>query len=97
MWELIVGFVSATLVLPVIQQPQWTDRARAATTFGYSVVVGLVTAYLAGGFAGVHDLRTAVSSVLLLLVTAIASYKGFAKPMRIAPAIEQATSPTPAR
>lgn len=96
MWELIVGFLSATLVLPMIQQPQWTTRTRAAVTFVYAVVVGLVTAYLTGAFAGVHDFRTGVSSVLLMLVTAIASYRGFAKPTGLAPAIERATSPSQA-
>lgn len=92
MWELIVGFLSATFVLPVIQQPQWSPKRRALVTFGYSVVVGLVTAYLAGGYAAVRDARTAVSAVLLTLVTAIATYRGFAKPTGIAPQIEGATS-----
>jgi hypothetical protein len=93
MWELIVGFLSATFVLPMVQQPHWTVRTRASVTFVYAVVVGLVTAYLVGAFAGVHDFRTGVSSVLLMLVTAIASYRGFAKPTGIAPTIERATSP----
>lgn len=95
MWNLIVGFLSATFILPLIQQPHWTARLRAGVTFGYSVVVGLVTAYLTGAFEGVHDARAAVSSVLLLFVSAIASYKGFAQPTGVAPSIEQATSPTP--
>lgn len=96
MWELLVGFLSATFVLPVIQQPKWTEKTRAAVTFVYAVVVGLGTAYLTGAFEGVHDVRTGVSSVLLMLVSAVASYKGFAKPFGVAPAIEQATSPRPA-
>lgn len=96
MWELIVGFLSATLVLPLIQQPHWTARTRASVTFVYAIVVGLVTAYLTGAFAGVHDFRTGVSAVLLMLITAIASYRGFAKPTGIAPAIERATSPNQA-
>ncbi len=93
MWELIVGFVSATFVLPIIQQPAWSSRKRAIVTFIYCVAAGLVTAYLTGAFAGIRDVRTGVSSVLLMLVTAIASYKGFAQPTNIAPAIEAATSP----
>lgn len=93
MWELIVGFLSATFFLPIIQQPDWSPRLRSAVTFGYAVVVGLVTAYLTGGFEGVHDLRSAVTSVLTLLVTSIAVYEGFAKKTGIAPAIEKATSP----
>lgn len=95
MWNLIVGFISATFVLPVIQQPQWTPKRRALVTFAWCVVSGLVVAYLSNAFAGVHDVRAAVSSVLLTLVSAVASYKGFAKPTNIAPAIEGATSPPP--
>jgi hypothetical protein len=95
MWELLVGFLSATFVLPVIQQPRWSQKTRAAVTFLYSIVVGLATAYFAGAFDGVRDVRTGVSAVLLMLVSAIASYKGFAQPTGVAPAIEQATSPTP--
>lgn len=93
MWNLIVGFLSATFVIPIVQQPQWTSRVRAAVTFAYSVVAGLVTAWLTGSFNGVHDVRAGVSAVLLTLVTAIASYKGFGQPTGLAPAIEQATSP----
>ncbi len=93
MWTLVVGFLSATFVLPVIQQPRWSTRLRAAVTFLYSVVVGLGTAYLTGSFSGVHDVRTGVSAVLFTLITAIASYRGFAQPTGIAPTIEAATSP----
>lgn len=94
-WELLVGFLSATFVLPIIQQPHWSEKRRSIVTFVYSVIVGLVTAYLTGAFDGVHDLRTGVSAVLLMLVSAVASYKGFAKPTGLAPAIEGATSPPP--
>lgn len=94
MWNLVTGFLSATFIIPVIQQPQWSPRVRAVVTFVYCLIVGVVTAYMTGGFDGVHDIRTGVASVLLMLVTAIASYKGFAQPTRIAPAIEYATSPT---
>lgn len=96
MWDLVVGFLSATFVLPIIQQPGWSEKLRAGVTFVYSIVVGLGTAYLTGAFDGVRDVRTGVSSVLLMLVTAVASYKGFAKPTGVAPAIENATSPSPA-
>ncbi len=96
MWGLVVGFVSATFVLPVIQQPAWSARRRAAVTFGYCVFAGLVTAYLTGSFDGVHNVRAGVSAVLFTLITAIASYKGFAQPTGVAPAIEAATSRPPA-
>jgi hypothetical protein len=92
MWEVIVGFISATFILPIIQQPSWTEKVRSLVTFAYSIVVGLVTAYLTGGFDNVTDPRTAASAVLLMLITAISTYKGFAKPTGIAPAIEEHTS-----
>lgn len=95
MWNLIVGFLSATFVLPVIQQPTWTSSLRAVVTFGYSIVVGVGTAYLTGAFAHLNDVHAAVASVLFTLVTAIASYKGFAQPTGLAAAIESATSPDP--
>lgn len=97
MWNLITGFLSATIVLPIIQQPRWSANMRAIITFVYSIIVGLVTAYFTGAFAGVHDAQTGITSVLFTLVAVISSYKGFAKPTGIAPAIESATSPAPAR
>jgi hypothetical protein len=95
MWELIVGFLSATFVLPVIQQPRWTSKVRAGATFVYSVLVGSGTAYLTGAFSGVHDVRQGIAAVLLMLIAAISTYKGFAQPFGIAPALERATSVGP--
>jgi len=98
MWELIVGFLSATLVLPMIQQPHWSSRRRCLVTVVYSIVAGLVTAYLTGAFAGVHDVHAAISSVLWTLLSAIGFYKGVGQPSGISPAIENATSaPEPVR
>lgn len=93
MWNLIIGFLSATFVLPVIQQPSWSAKTRALVTFLYSVVVGLGTAYFTGAFSNLDDTRAGVTSVLLTLIAAISSYKGFAQPTGVAPAIEEATSP----
>jgi NhaP-type Na+/H+ or K+/H+ antiporter len=95
MWNLIVGFVSATVVLPIIQQPTWTSRTRATVTFVYSVIAGLGTAYFTGAFDHFSDARAGITSVLFTLVAAISSYKGFAQPLGVAPAIEAATSPAP--
>ena len=96
MWNLIVGFLSATFVLPVIQQPSWSTKTRAVVTFLYSIVVGLGTAYFTGAFSHVDDVRAGVTSVLLTLIAAVSTYKGFAQPTGVAPAIEAATSPAPA-
>lgn len=95
MWNLIIGFLSATFILPVIQQPTWSAAKRAGVTFAYSVLIGLGTAYFTGAFSHLNDVRAGVTSVLLTLVAAIASYRGFAKPVGVAPAIEDATSPHP--
>ncbi len=92
MWEMVVAFISATFVIPVLQQPRWSDATRAVVTFLFSLVAGVITAYLEGSLGTIRDFRTGVSAVLVFLVTAVASYKGFAKPIGIAPAIESATS-----
>lgn len=93
MWNLLVGFLSATFVLPVIQQPRWSAGQRAGVTFAYSIVVGLGVAFFTGAFDHVSDVRAGITSVLMTLIAAIASYKGFAQPTGVAAAIESATSP----
>lgn len=95
MWNLIVGFLSATFVLPVIQQPSWSPKTRAGVTFVYSIVVGLGTAFFTGAFSHLSDVRAGVTSVLLTLIAAISSYKGFAQPTGLAASIEAATSSDP--
>lgn len=92
MWEVVVGFLSATFVLPVIQQPSWSERGRALVTFVWSVLVGLGTVFFTDGFRDVDTPREVAASILLVLVSAVASYHGFAKPTGIAPAIERATA-----
>lgn len=94
-WALVVGFISATFVLPVLQQPTFTARTRSLVTFGWSILTGLGTAWVTGAFGGVHDVRAAVTTILLVLVAAISTYHGFARPTGIAPAIEATTSPVP--
>lgn len=86
MWAVIVGFLSP-LIISLVQQPSWSNMARSLVTFGYSIVVGAVTAYLNGALEG----RSLVSTILLVMVTAIASYQGFWKDAG-ARRIEQATS-----
>jgi hypothetical protein len=99
MWNLIVGFLSATFVLPLIQRPetQWSKRRRSVVTVGYCLIVGAGTTWITGGLDQdwAHDVRAAATAVLLVFVSAIATYRGFAKPSGLAAAIENATSPTP--
>lgn len=95
MWNLIVGFISATFVLPVIQQPTWSTSRRAVVTFVYSVIVGIGVAFFTDAFGHLNDARAAITSILVTLISAIAVYRGFAKPTGVAGAIEAATSPAP--
>jgi hypothetical protein len=92
MWEVVVGFLSATFVLPLIQQPSWSERARAAVTFLWSILSGLGTIYVTDRFVDVDTAREVATAVLLVLVSAISTYYGFAKPTGLAPAIERATA-----
>jgi hypothetical protein len=88
MWSLLVGFF-LPLAISAIQQADWSNPVRAAVAFVVCVLAGLGTVWLAGDF----DTTDVVSSVLLVLVTALATYKGLWKPAGVTPAIEAATSP----
>jgi hypothetical protein len=88
MWALIVGFVMP-LLIAIVQRSTWTQPVRALVMAVSSVIAGGLTAYFAGDLNGV-DVTTAI---LLVAVTAIASYKGFWQPTTVAPKIEAATSP----
>jgi biotin transporter BioY len=91
MWSLVIGFVSATFIIPILQQPHWSSRTRALLTFAYCIVVGIGNVFFQGEF----DLKNLATSILLIFVSAIATYKGFSRPTGVAPAIETATSPNP--
>lgn len=88
MWNLVAGFLSATFILPILQQPSWSTRLRSLLTFAYSLVVGFITAFVAGDL----DAADLIRSVLLVFMMTIATYKGFAQPTGIAASIENATS-----
>jgi len=87
MWSLIVGFFMPP-VQAVIQQTHWSSRVRAGVNFVACFVAGTGVAFFQGDFTG----RRVVGSVLVVLVTTIAVYKGTWKPTGVAPAIEAATS-----
>lgn len=88
MWSLVVGTLLPMLVA-VIQQPRWPDWFRAIVTVVVCLLVGAVTAYLEGGL----NLQDWVSSALVILVAALATFRGFWKPTGVADSIESATSP----
>ena len=89
MWTLLVGFFMPP-VIAVIQQAHWAVRLRALVTFAVCVVASLVTVWLTGEF----NTKDVVASILTVLVTALATYRGLWKPTGVAPSIEAATSPT---
>lgn len=93
MWDLLVGFISATFILPIIQQPRWSNPMRAGVTFVYSIIVGAGIVYFTHGFHADGTARLTISSILLVLVSAISTYHGFARPTGIAPTVEVSTSP----
>jgi len=88
MWSLIVGFVIPP-VLAVVQQPTWSQSLRTVVLGVTALIAGFGTAYFAGSLDG-KDITTAV---LIVLVSAISTYRGFWKTSGVAPAIERATSP----
>lgn len=88
MWSFLVGAL-APLLIAVLQQPTWGRPLRALVGLVVIVLLALGTCYFQGDFEG----RSIVSSLLVLLVTAYASYGHFWKPTGIAPGLESATSP----
>jgi len=89
LWSLISGSV-IPLVLAFIQQPKWSDQIRSLVTFAFSLLVGFLNVWLNGDLASAADWT---SAILIVLIAAISTYKGFWKPTQIAPKVEQATSP----
>lgn len=86
--SLVIGFFMP-IIVAAIQQPKWSSGARAVITFLVCVIAGGVTVYFKGGFTG----QRIGTSALLILVAAIATYKGLWQPTGIAPAVEKATTP----
>ncbi|MDF2751642.1 MAG: hypothetical protein K0S82_24 [Gaiellaceae bacterium] len=87
MWSLIVGFVLPP-ALAVIQQSGWSQQLRAMVAFVACAIAGAGVAY----FQGDLNLERWVEAALVVLVTAVATYRNFWKPTQIAPAIESKTN-----
>lgn len=90
MWNLVVGFLIPNLVA-IVQQPKFSQTARAIVTAVICIFFGLGTAYFNAQF----NPGDIVGSILIVAVAAITFYKGLWKPSGIAPAIERATSSEP--
>lgn len=87
MWALIVGFF-LPVVLSVLIQSHWSTQVQAVFAFVACAVAGAGTAYFQGDLTG----KRFVEAGLVILVTSIATYKGFWHPTKVAPAIEEKTT-----
>ena len=87
MYSLIVGFLLPP-VLSVIVQSSWSDRLKAVVAFLACAVAGAGVAYFQGDLTG----KRLVEAGLVVLVTALATYRNFWRPTGISPAIESKTN-----
>lgn len=87
MWSLVVGFALPP-VLSVVMQSDWSQRLQAVVAFVACALAGAGTAYFQGDLTG----ERFVEAGLVVLVTTIATYKGFWKPTGVSPAIETKTN-----
>jgi len=87
MWALIVGFLLPP-ALSIIIQTGWSEQVQAIVAFLACALAGAGTAYFQGDLTG----ERFVEAGLVVLVTTIATYKGFWKPTKVSPTIEAATS-----
>lgn len=87
MWSLVIGF-GLPPVLAIVMQSKWPEQFQAIVAFVACAVAGAGVAYFQGDLTG----RRWVESGLVVLVTTIATYKGFWKPTKVAPAVEARTN-----
>lgn len=85
LFAIIVGFLQP-IVLNFILQSGWKDRTQALVAFAFSVLTGGLTAFFLGAFNGL----SIVTTVLLVFVVSISSYKGFWQ--KVTPDLKQDTS-----
>ena len=89
MWNLIVGFVVPIVTAVVIRQA-WQPGLKAIANFVIAAVAALGVVYFKGD-RDTSNKNAIISSVLLVVVTSIASYHGFLRPTQVAPSVERAT------
>lgn len=85
LFAIIVGFFQP-IVLNLILQSGWSNRLQAVVAFLFSILTGALTAFFAGAFTGLGIITT----ILLVSVVSISSYKGFWQ--KITPELKSATS-----
>jgi hypothetical protein len=86
LWSMLAGFFMPALIATIVQS-HWASQLKAAVTAGVCALGGGVTAALTGYLHGVSIVR----AVLIVLGSALAFYRLFWKPSKIAGAIEAAT------
>lgn len=74
LFVLIVGAVQP-VVFNFLINSKWTSRVKALAALGYSAVTGALTAYFADAFNGLGI----VTTILLVAVISITTYRGFWK------------------
>ena len=87
MLGVVIGFLSPP-VLALIQQTPWKPALKAVVTFLWAVIVGAITTYVADEWTG----RNVISVMLVILVSAVATYQGFWKNFTWLHAVERKTS-----
>src|SRR4051812_3201163 len=90
LWALALSILTP-LATSLIQQPRFSRNVRIGIAAAVSVVVGAGTAYFSGDLTG----KSLVVAIGIVLVGAEATYQKVWRPSGLAPAIENATSPTP--
>jgi len=88
--SLATGFLLPPFVA-IVQQPRWADWLRATMTAVICVAVG----YLEARLSGTLDTRDILRGVLLILIAANSTYRGFWKPIGVAETIEHVTNLQP--
>lgn len=87
MYALLVGFFLPP-ALSIVQQSAWSDRLKAVVAFVACLVAGTGLAYFQGDLTG----KRFATASLVILVTALATYRNFWKPTGISPGIETKTN-----
>lgn len=87
MWSMIVGFALPP-VLSFVMQSKWSQQLQSAVAFLACLIAGAGTAY----FQGTLNFERFAEAALVILVTTISTYKGFWKPIGVAPTIEENTN-----
>jgi len=87
MWALVCGFF-LPLGIAVVEQAKWSKTVRAVVAFIMCGAAAAVTVAIAGDLTG----KAWVSTSLIVVVAALATYAKFWKPTGIAAKVEELTT-----